>query len=133
MQPRRAHVEHALNYPAVTPRHLPFRSLLVPHYLCPASYWASPPRPQPSPQRPCPLLRSFLKQVKASGSRYLLVGSYVKAAYDNKDIPVGSYYSIDLLRPPFSVSQPLEVFDEKTVDGKHMLLFDVEKMTWAGM
>lgn len=42
----------------------------------------------------------------------------------------GGGYPIDLLKPPFKLSAPLEVIDEKTPDGKHMLLFDVQKMTW---
>jgi hypothetical protein len=44
--------------------------------------------------------------------------------------PAGDYYPIDLLKEPFKVSQPLEIIDEKAPDGKHMLLFDVQKMTW---
>lgn len=43
----------------------------------------------------------------------------------------GEYYPIDLLEPPFNVSKPLEVIDEHTEDGKHLLLFEVAKMTWS--
>lgn len=43
----------------------------------------------------------------------------------------GGYYPIDLLKPPFNVSQPVEVIDEKVADGKHLLLFEVAKMTWS--
>lgn len=43
----------------------------------------------------------------------------------------GGYYAIDLLKPPFNVSQPVEVIDEKVEDGKHLLLFEVAKMTWS--
>jgi hypothetical protein len=42
----------------------------------------------------------------------------------------GDYYQIDLLEEPFKLSKPLQIIDEKSWDGKHMLLFDVQKMTW---
>lgn len=42
----------------------------------------------------------------------------------------GDYYQIDLLKEPFKLSKPLQIIDEKSWDGKHMLLFDVQKMTW---
>lgn len=44
--------------------------------------------------------------------------------------PAGEYYNINLLKSPFKLSQPLEIIDEQTQDGKHMLLFDVQKMVW---
>jgi len=72
----------------------------------------------------------FLSNVRASGAKYLLVGSYVKSSTPNVDIAGGDYYALDLLKPPFNVSKPLEILDEQTPDGKHMLLFDVQKMTW---
>jgi hypothetical protein len=43
---------------------------------------------------------------------------------------VGDFYPIDLRKEPFKVNPPLEIIDERTPDGKHMLLFDVQKMTW---
>jgi hypothetical protein len=42
----------------------------------------------------------------------------------------GHYYDIDLTKPPFKLAAPLEIVEEQTTDGKHMLLFDVRKMTW---
>jgi hypothetical protein len=42
----------------------------------------------------------------------------------------GGYYDIDLLKEPFKLSKPLEIIDEQSSDGKHMLLFDVQGMTW---
>lgn len=45
--------------------------------------------------------------------------------------PAGDYYEVDLLKPPFSVSKPLEIIDENTPDGKHMLLFEVANLTWS--
>jgi hypothetical protein len=73
----------------------------------------------------------FLNNVRASGARYLLVGSYIKDTAPNRDIAGGDYYPIDLTKPPFNVRPaPLEVIDEKSIDGKHMLLFDVSEMEW---
>lgn len=45
-------------------------------------------------------------------------------------LAAGQYYDINLLKTPFKVSRPLEIIDEHTQDGKHMLLFDVQNMTW---
>lgn len=73
----------------------------------------------------------FLNNVRVSGAKYLLVGSYIKSTDINTDVPAGKgAYAIDLLKEPFKVSQPLDIIDEKSIDGKHMLLFDVQKMTW---
>lgn len=73
----------------------------------------------------------FLNNVKASGAKWLLVGSYITATSPNGNIArAGEYYNIDLMKPPFSLSRPVEVIDERTPDGKHLLLFKVEKMTW---
>lgn len=41
------------------------------------------------------------------------------------------YYDINLLKEPFNMSQPLELIDEKSPDQKHMLLYDVQSMTWV--
>lgn len=44
----------------------------------------------------------------------------------------GDYYSIDVTKPPFSVTpKPLEVIDEHTADGKFMLLYEVAAMSWS--
>lgn len=72
----------------------------------------------------------FLNNVRNSGAKWLLVGSYVKSTDPNRDIKAGDYYSIDLLKPPFSTREPVEVFDEQDAEKKHMLLFDVTRMTW---
>jgi hypothetical protein len=45
-------------------------------------------------------------------------------------LQAGDYYPINLLKPRFNMSAPLEVIDEDTPDGKHMLLFNVHSMTW---
>lgn len=74
----------------------------------------------------------FLSNVKASGARFLLVGSYISApGRPNVSIKAGDYMSIDLTRPPFRLQPaPLAVVDEHTEDGKHLLLFDVSRMEW---
>jgi len=93
-----------------------------------------------------PLLRCVLEQYKLldSGLCGLLAvalsvcwgtrvgGVHVLVAYPCSCVAIctGQYYPLDLLKPPFNVSQPLEIFDEQTDHGKHMLLFDVQKMTW---
>lgn len=77
----------------------------------------------------------FLNNVKASGARYLLVGSYIGGATSNRDIAAGDYYPIDLTKAPFNVQQPKEIIDEGVVDPitgdrKHLLLYEVATMTW---
>eukprot|EP00775_Hariotina_reticulata_P009452 gene9452-9618_t len=74
----------------------------------------------------------YLNNVKASGARYLLAGSYINVNNANAvDIVGGDYYDIDLTRPPFNVWPPVEVFNEQTPDGKHMVLFDMRSVTWT--
>ncbi len=46
-------------------------------------------------------------------------------------LQAGEYYPINLLKNPFNLSRPLEIIDEHTPDGKHMLLYDVRSMTWS--
>jgi hypothetical protein len=72
----------------------------------------------------------FLNNVRNSGARWLLVGSYVKSPDPNKVITPGDFYKVDLLKPPFSANRPVEMFDEQDGEKKHMLLFDVTRMTW---
>ncbi len=79
----------------------------------------------------------FLSNVRASGARLLMISSYAKHSGPNVDIKAGQMAFHDILKPPFSASQPLEVLDEgldvvrgNTTAGKYMLLYDVSKMTW---
>mmetsp|Transcript_5611 Transcript_5611/g.12429 ORF Transcript_5611/g.12429 Transcript_5611/m.12429 type:complete len:480 (+) Transcript_5611:231-1670(+) len=79
---------------------------------------------------------AFLRNVKSSGAKYLLVGSYIKDGA-NKDIKLGDYYLINLLAPPFRLRPgPLEVIDEETpatkghTEKKFMLLFNVSALQW---
>lgn len=45
-------------------------------------------------------------------------------------VRAGAAYAIDLLKEPFKAHPAVEIIDEKTPDGKHMILFDAQKMTW---
>lgn len=80
---------------------------------------------------PMAFVRSYLDNVRKSGVRWLLVGSYVKTQGGNRDIAPGDYYAIDLTKPPFNLRPPpIEVVDEQTPDGKHILMFDARAMQW---
>lgn len=76
----------------------------------------------------------FLNNVRNSGARYLLVGSYVD--FDqNKDVAGGSYYPINLMKRPFNATNPVKIIREreKGIDklgDKHMLLYDMRTMIW---
>ena len=59
------------------------------------------------------------------GARYLLVGSYLQNG-QNKDIEIGDYFPIDLTKRPFNLNKYVEVFDEKTVEFKHLILYDIK-------
>jgi hypothetical protein len=73
----------------------------------------------------------FLNNVKASGTKWLLVGSYVKSPHPNVNIQGGKdVYGIDLPKEPFLVREPVEIIAENDEEGKHMLLFDVASMNW---
>lgn len=78
----------------------------------------------------------FLHNVRASGAKYLLVGSYLTGGQRvtggrNVDINVGDVYDIDLLQPPFNVRPPpLEVIKEDNPEQKFMLLLDVGRLAW---
>ena len=63
---------------------------------------------------------------RTNGSNYLLVGSYFKAD-DNKMVPVGGYFSINLLKPPFNLTTALRIYDERVADEqpKFLYLYDI--------
>ena len=70
------------------------------------------------------LIKSTLINYCRSNTTYLLVGSYISAKKNkNKNIRVGLAFSINLLLPPFNFPNPLEAFDERTRDGKHLLFY----------
>ena len=81
----------------------------------------------------------FLNNVRNSGARYLLVGSYLKYVDPNRDIAPGEYYAINLKEPPFNLRPaPLEIIDERSdvaenstqAQRKYMLLYDVSTLEW---
>ena len=78
----------------------------------------------------------FLHNVRQSGAKYLLVGSYLTGGQRvtsgrNVDIAAGDVYDIDLLKPPFNIRPaPLEVIKEDNPEQKFMLLLDVARMEW---
>lgn len=57
-------------------------------------------------------IKVALKNIASSGASFALLGSYPKRNKENVNIKVGEYFSIDLLKPPFSLPQPLEIVDE---------------------
>ena len=58
-----------------------------------------------------PAIAGVLRAYCATNSRYLLVGSYL-GSDSNRLINVGETFSINVLLPPFSFPQPIEVFNE---------------------
>lgn len=78
----------------------------------------------------------FLHNVRRSGAKYLLVGSYLTGGQRvtrgrNMDIAVGDVYDIDLQKPPFNLRPaPLEIVKEDNPEQKFMLLLDVARMEW---
>ncbi|KAG2422777.1 hypothetical protein HXX76_015797 [Chlamydomonas incerta] len=85
---------------------------------------------------PLSYVHSFLRNVRDSGARYLLVGSYLNETstkFLNLDIRVGEYYDINLLEKPFSLRHALlETLDEEYIYSgfahKSMLLLDATKL-----
>jgi alpha-D-ribose 1-methylphosphonate 5-triphosphate diphosphatase PhnM len=66
----------------------------------------------------------------ARSHRWPQVGSYINGGA-NFDIKAGDYYPVNLLTTPFNLRPaPLEVINEKSSDGKHMLLFDLQALQW---
>ena len=58
------------------------------------------------------------------GAKYLLAGSYVKSGYPNRNINIGEWFEIDLLKPPFNLKNYTELFNE-VHDNKHLILYDI--------
>lgn len=71
----------------------------------------------------------FLNNVKASGTKYLLVGSYVGRG-SNRDIGAGDCYNVDLTKPPLNASPSVEIISEQDAEGKSLVLFEVANMSW---
>jgi len=65
-----------------------------------------------------------------SDATFLLVGSYLESERDNADISNGNFFYINLMKPPFSFPEPLELFSEfpmgrNTIDAKQLLLYNM--------
>jgi hypothetical protein len=76
-----------------------------------------------------PLIKTAIQNYCAANAKYLLVGSYISAKKNkNRNISVGLAFSINLLLPPFSFPRPLEIFNERTRDGKYLLLYQMSEL-----
>jgi hypothetical protein len=72
---------------------------------------------------------SAFKTFKSADPKFLLVGSYPSGV--NVDIRTGDYFSVNLMREPFSL-WPESVFSEETPDTKHLLLFTRDQIrSWV--
>lgn len=78
---------------------------------------------------PMALIKTALRNYCASNSTFLLVGSYISAKRNkNRNIVIGNAFSINLLLPPFSFPPPIEIFNERTKDGKFLLLWRLKDL-----
>jgi len=75
---------------------------------------------------------SYVKIAKAlknfsrtKGAKYLLVGSFTKGNQSNRNIQVGEFFEMDLIKPPFNLIQYIEIIDEIS-DQKQMIVFDIQ-------
>lgn len=81
---------------------------------------------------PLKAVAAALRNIAAAGPKYALIGSYHTTHTQNRNVDPGDYFSINLLDAPFSLPEPVEVFDERTPDArgpaKHLLLFRGEDL-----
>jgi len=74
-----------------------------------------------------------LRNIKKSGSRYLLTTSFVKRK-KNKNILTGRWRALNLMCAPFSFPEPIEIFNESCTEGngrysdKSLCLWDLSKI-----
>jgi hypothetical protein len=64
--------------------------------------------------------------------KYFLVASYVEQKLPNKNIAVGTYTEIDLIKEPFNLKDYIAIYREmdepsKGPTTKHLILYDIEK------
>lgn len=75
------------------------------------------------------IFRTF-DNLKRSGSKYLLTTTHVAAT--NRDIVTGEWRPVNLQRPPFCLTNPLELIDEHCVNpaapDKHLGLWHVSEL-----
>lgn len=82
------------------------------------------------------IARSFQTYCSAathqSGTKYILIGSYLNSVDLNADIAVGSTFVINLLVKPFHFPPPLEVFPEPIIceesHQKYLLLYNLPNL-----
>lgn len=78
-------------------------------------------------------VREALRRIIASGSKYLLTTSFVDRA-SNSDIATGQWRPLNLMAPPYSFPEPLEVINEGCTEmqgrysDKSMLLWRIEQL-----
>lgn len=61
-------------------------------------------------------VRRSLRNMKESGSRYLLTTTFVRRDR-NADIPTGQWRPLNLQKPPFSLPEPKLIIDEECTEG----------------
>ena len=83
---------------------------------------------------------AILENIARARPRLVAVGSYPKEVGNpNKDVAVGGYFHVNVLLPPYNMSEPMDALDElSTVKGeqKFLLVYSGEylaKLPWAAM
>ena len=61
---------------------------------------------------------------RVKGARFLLAGSYLKNNV-NKNIKIGNWFKINLLKPPFNLNKYIEIFEENDGKDKSLILYDI--------
>jgi hypothetical protein len=74
---------------------------------------------------PYELINTGLENIKNSGSKYLLTTTFTDKTIPNRDIKLGQWRRLNLEIEPFSLSPPIEIFNEKTYKDKSMGLWDI--------
>ena len=76
---------------------------------------------------PTRMIRAALRNVRASGARYLLL-SNSPGAPSYHDIPLGSFRPVDFTRPPFSFPEPVRVINESASGDRQMCLWEIASL-----
>jgi hypothetical protein len=77
---------------------------------------------------PTRLIRRALANLRATGSRYLLLtNSHGVSGYH--DVPIGSFRPIDFTQPPFSFPTPLDVLLEDDSGERQLALWDFDTLS----